>query len=119
MPIFEDLPEPIVAKVLENARLLECAPGDQIIEEGAQDDSLVLLLSGKVRVRKEGVPIAAAWEPGSLLGEMAALRTLGDVATYIANQLGQSAGAGAAATAPAPSAPATPGIDRAGRKLTY
>lgn len=57
----------------------DVAPGERIIHDGEHTDTLYVLASGHVEVRKDGVRVAADSEPGSCFGEMSSL--LGGTAT--------------------------------------
>jgi len=59
-----------LVKLLGITETSEHAPGSALIQEGAPGDSFFVLTEGKVRVFKEGVPIADL-EAGAHFGEMA------------------------------------------------
>ena len=66
------------------AKIREYESGETIIEEGAEDSYLYFLLSGKVRVKKEGIPISMIEKEGEIFGEMRILDGLTRSATAIA-----------------------------------
>ena len=68
------------------AKIREYEPGETIIEEGAEDSYLYFLLSGKVRVKKEGVPISIIEKEGEIFGEMRVLDGLTRSATAVAKE---------------------------------
>ena len=68
------------------AKIREYESGETIIEEGAEDSYLYFLLSGKVRVKKEGVPISIMEKEGEIFGEMRVLDGLTRSATAIAEE---------------------------------
>lgn len=49
------------------------APGEVLLAEGAAGSVMYVLLSGRVEIRKGDVVVTSVSEPGSFLGEMAAL----------------------------------------------
>ncbi len=57
-------------QLLRLSKIREFEPGEQILQEGAQDPWLYFLLSGKVRVEKEGIGITVIDNMGEILGEM-------------------------------------------------
>jgi CRP/FNR family transcriptional regulator, cyclic AMP receptor protein len=73
IPFFQALSPSTVRHILDHTTVLDCEPGDHIVEEGDADPSLLFLLKGKVRVVKDGTLIGATWGPGQMLGEIALL----------------------------------------------
>lgn len=49
------------------------APGEALLTEGARGAAMVILVTGRVEVRKGSVTVTSVSEPGAFLGEMAAL----------------------------------------------
>jgi signal transduction histidine kinase len=76
VPLFADLGDEEAADLLGEARQIEAAPGETIIEQGTPCDSLYIVLSGALEVTKrEGdreVTLAVR-QPGDILGEMSLL----------------------------------------------
>jgi len=73
-------------QLIRLAKIREYEPGETIIEEGAEDSYLYFLLSGKVRVKKEGVPISIMEKEGEIFGEMRVMDGLTRSATAIAEE---------------------------------
>lgn len=73
IPFFQALSPSTIHHILEHTTILDCDPGDHLVEEGQHDDSLLFLLKGKVRVVKDGTLIGATWGAGEMLGEIALL----------------------------------------------
>jgi CRP-like cAMP-binding protein len=73
IPFFQSLSPSTVQHILAHTTILDCEPGDHIVEEGDTDSTLLFLLKGKVRVVKDGTLIGATWGAGQLLGEVALL----------------------------------------------
>jgi len=57
--------------VLNSSSYIHCDVGDSIIEEGAIDSRIYILLSGEVDVRKDGKTVATISRPGEVFGELA------------------------------------------------
>ncbi len=73
-------------QLIRLAKIREYEPGETIIEEGAEDSYLYFLLSGKVRVKKEGVPISTMEKAGEIFGEMRIMDGLTRSATATAEE---------------------------------
>jgi len=58
-------------EILYSSYFLECDPGDCFIEEGTTDSRMYVLLTGTIRVEKNGEEIARTDVPGELFGEIA------------------------------------------------
>jgi CRP-like cAMP-binding protein len=79
IPLFSDLEPDAFVAVLERMKLVRANPGDWIIKEGAQGESMFIVASGGVRVlksidEKKMFQLAALGE-GSFFGEMAVLKS--------------------------------------------
>ncbi len=72
VPIFSDLDGENLAEVASIAEELERGPGDEIIREGDVDDSLYVIVAGRVSVTKGGRVLAELAE-GEVVGELALL----------------------------------------------
>lgn len=72
VPIFSDLDGESLAEVASIAEELERGPGDEIIREGDVDDSLYVLVAGRVSVTK-GDRVLAELGEGEVVGELALL----------------------------------------------
>jgi signal-transduction protein with cAMP-binding, CBS, and nucleotidyltransferase domain len=84
VPFFKTLEPETVEQMLANTTILDCEPGDIVIEEGCDEQDLLVLLKGRVRVQKDGSVIGAASESGELFGEIALLKEGQRTATIIA-----------------------------------
>jgi len=70
--LFADTPGRILAAVARRASEVDVAPGDTLIEEGALDDHLFVLVRGRLRVHRGDVTVATL-DAGAAVGELAAL----------------------------------------------
>ena len=52
---------------------LTLKPGERLIEVGEAQGDLFILVSGKLKVERDGIEIARISEPGALVGEMSVL----------------------------------------------
>ena len=59
-----------LAKLLKLSKIRQYTDGENIIEEGATDQWLYFLLSGKMRISKNGVHISTIDNSGEVFGEM-------------------------------------------------
>jgi len=59
-------------------------PGESLIEAGEARGELFVLVSGKLKVERDGVEIAKITEPGALVGEMSVLLGIDHSATVVA-----------------------------------
>jgi CRP-like cAMP-binding protein len=84
IPFFQTLSPEVVEGMLSSTTILDCNPGDVVIEEGSTADDLLFLLKGQIRVQKDGSVIAAASGSGDLLGEIALLKDGQRTATIVA-----------------------------------
>jgi len=71
MPFLESFNDDQLDDVLNSSSYIQCEEGDTIIEEGAVDSRIYILLSGEVHVCKEGKPLASITRPGEVFGELA------------------------------------------------
>ena len=65
-----------LGRLLRLSKIRQYEAGEQIIKEGDTDPWLYFLLSGKVRIEKEGVQIATIDQEGEFFGEMRILDSL-------------------------------------------
>ena len=70
-----------LGQLVRLSKVREYEPGEIIIEEGENDQWIYFLLSGKVRVIKQGVPVARIDQEGSLFGELRILDGMARSAT--------------------------------------
>jgi CRP-like cAMP-binding protein len=72
VPLFADIPGRILAAVARRATEIEVTAGQRLIEEGAHEDHLYALVTGRLGVHR-GETTLATLEPGASVGELAAL----------------------------------------------
>lgn len=70
LPPLKEFETASLRQLLRLSKIREFKHGERIIEEGAQDPWLYFLLSGRVRVEKEGVRITYLQKMGDIIGEM-------------------------------------------------
>jgi len=75
VPIFYNLNDAAIKSLLEIASEVTSPPDKVIVKEGSRDDTLHVILSGSVEVRKNGKAIATLGT-GQFFGEMAFLDDL-------------------------------------------
>ena len=66
--------------------MVEYAAGDVIISEGGDSSGVWILISGSLRVTKNGEEVNTVSLPGSLIGEMSILLGIPDSATVAARE---------------------------------
>ncbi len=71
-------------QLLQLSKIREYEDSERIIKEGAADPWLYFLLSGKVRIKKDGVTIGALDKVGEFFGEMRILDGLNRSASVFA-----------------------------------
>lgn len=71
--------------VLDSSSYLQCEPGDVIIEEGAIDSRIYILLSGTVDVCKGGKVLTSINRAGEVFGELAVVNEDRRSASVVAN----------------------------------
>jgi len=71
--------------VLNSSSLLQCEPGDHIIEEGSIDSRIYVLLSGELEVRVGTKKVAAITRIGEVFGELALVNHDKRLASVIAS----------------------------------
>ena len=70
LPPLKEFETASLRQLLRLSKMREFKHNEQIIEEGAQDPWLYFLLSGRVRVEKDGIPITYLQKMGDIIGEM-------------------------------------------------
>ena len=73
VPFLESFSEEHLNDVLHSSAIVECDPGDIIIEEGEEASRIFILLAGEVDVTKNGDTLATMSSIGDIFGELAAL----------------------------------------------
>jgi CRP/FNR family cyclic AMP-dependent transcriptional regulator len=71
VPFLESFSDEQLDDVLNSSSYIHCEPEDVIIQEGAVDSRIYILLNGVVDVRKEGKTLATIKRPGEVFGELA------------------------------------------------
>lgn len=84
IPFLQELPSDLNSEILMNTTILDCEPGDAIVQEGAMDQTIFFLLKGKVVIEKEGMEVGTTDREGTILGELALLRHGQRTATLVA-----------------------------------
>ena len=70
IPALRNFETKSLQKLLRLSKIREYEDGELIIQEGAQDPWLYFLLSGKIRITKEGLAIITIDKKGEIFGEM-------------------------------------------------
>jgi len=70
IPALRNFETKSLQKLLRLSKIREYEDGELIIQEGAQDPWLYFLLSGKIRITKEGLVIITIDKKGEIFGEM-------------------------------------------------
>ncbi|RBP37296.1 cyclic nucleotide-binding protein [Roseimicrobium gellanilyticum] len=71
VPFLESFSDEQLDDVLNSSSYIHCEPEDVIIQEGAVDSRIYILLNGVVDVRKDGKTLATIKRPGEVFGELA------------------------------------------------
>jgi CRP-like cAMP-binding protein len=71
VPFLNSFTDDQLDEVLNSSSLLQCDPGDTIIQEGTIDSRIYVLLSGELEVRVSGKKVAAISRIGDVFGELA------------------------------------------------
>lgn len=70
MTAFAEFGDEHLKTILSRSRIRKYDPGEVILREGAVERWVYFLISGGVRVEKEGKKIGALGQPGDVFGEM-------------------------------------------------
>lgn len=73
VPFLESFSKDHLDDVLHSSAIVECDPGDVIIEEGEDAARIFILLAGEVDVVKDGDVLVTMSTIGDIFGELAAL----------------------------------------------
>ncbi len=73
VPFLKSFEKEHLDDVLYSSSIVECEPGDQVIEEGACGSRIYILLAGVVGIYKAGERLATLRNIGDIFGELAAL----------------------------------------------
>lgn len=71
VPFLESFSDEQLDDVLNSSSYIHCEPEDVIIQEGAVDSRIYILLNGVVDVRKDGKTLTTIKRPGEVFGELA------------------------------------------------
>lgn len=71
LPFLGSFDEDHLDDVLDSSNYVEGEPGDVLIDEGAFDSRIYILLSGEVEVRRQGKMLATIGRVGEVFGELA------------------------------------------------
>jgi len=71
LPFLGSFDDEQLDDVLDSSNYVQCEPGDVIIDEGAIDSRIYILLRGEVDVRRDGKLLATIARPGEVFGELA------------------------------------------------
>jgi CRP-like cAMP-binding protein len=71
LPFLGSFDDDELDDVLNSSSYIRCEPGDLIIEEGALDSRIYILLSGSVHVNKGSKTLATIARVGEIFGELA------------------------------------------------
>jgi len=70
IPTLDSFRDEDLQGILKLSKTIKYDPGELIIEEGKYDNWIYFLISGKVRIEKQGETIAVLKRRGDLFGEM-------------------------------------------------
>ena len=84
LPFLGSFDEQQLDDVLDSSSYIQCEPGEKIIDEGAIDSRIYILLNGEVDVCKEGKVMATIARPGEVFGELAVVNRERRSATVMA-----------------------------------
>lgn len=71
LPFLGSFDDEQLDDVLDSSNYVQCDPGDVMIDEGAIDSRIYILLSGEVEVKKGNKVLATISRPGEVFGELA------------------------------------------------
>jgi len=71
LPFLGSFDDQQLDDVLDSSNYVQCEPGDVMIDEGAIDSRIYVLLSGEVEVRRGGKLLASIARTGEVFGELA------------------------------------------------
>jgi CRP/FNR family cyclic AMP-dependent transcriptional regulator len=72
-PLFYELYDEEILKIVEKCKVLNLQPGDAIFKEGDEGDEIFMILNGTAEVKK-GEHVIANLRKGDLFGEMVLLK---------------------------------------------
>ncbi|MBT8332217.1 MAG: cyclic nucleotide-binding domain-containing protein [Deltaproteobacteria bacterium] len=81
IPALKNFETKSLGKLLRLSKIREYEDGERIIKEGDRDPWLYFLLSGKIKITKEGLEIGSLDKKGEIFGEMRIIDSMGRSAT--------------------------------------
>jgi len=84
IPALRNFEAKSLGKLLRLSKIREYEDGERVIKEGDFDPWLYFLLSGKIRITKEGVEIGLIDKKGEIFGEMRVIDSLSRSASVYA-----------------------------------
>ncbi len=68
MPLFAEVPKSMLAKIVQESRLIDLEPGENLIERGTTADALFALIEGSVQLIRETDEDAVVLSEGDVVG---------------------------------------------------
>jgi CRP-like cAMP-binding protein len=84
IPALKNFETKSLGKLLRLSKIREYEDGERIIKEGDRDPWLYLLLSGKIKITKEGLEIGTIDKKGEIFGEMRIIDSMSRSASVFA-----------------------------------
>ena len=84
IPALKNFETKSLGKLLRLSKIHEYEDGERIIKEGDRDPWLYLLLSGKIKITKEGLEIGTIDKKGEIFGEMRIIDSMSRSASVFA-----------------------------------
>ena len=81
IPALKNFETKSLGKLLRLSKIREYEDGERIIKEGDRDPWLYFLLSGKIKITKEGLEIGSMDKKGEIFGEMRIIDSMSRSAT--------------------------------------
>jgi CRP-like cAMP-binding protein len=88
MPLFRPLNDREILRVLQVTDVITYKPGEVVITEGEKGEELYIVLSGQLKVSRNGADVATL-PPGAHVGEMALVRSQPRSATVVAESISE------------------------------
>ncbi len=85
IPFLESFDDHYLKEIVNASKMVRYEPGETIISEGGIGDDLYILFDGRVKIFKEGKPIAVFDKIGDIFGELAMLDDRIRTATAVAS----------------------------------
>jgi len=68
MPLFAEVPQPVLSRLVRESRLLDLEPGDILIERGTAADALYVLVEGSIQLIRDQDEHAMVLSEGDVVG---------------------------------------------------